>query len=274
MYESDIAVASQVLYLNGRKKSIILANPVFFSLGSPGTSWSVSIFCKLHVFAGGVWFPDHGRLFLMCTPTLSAAATVLERAAVRLMLMLIDGWVQQAVEQLWSPSPVYVHPNELSIFIFSQTHMISCPFVRMCHPWGVGRSDVRHCHDVSSNIHDILKVEVLHWILEGENSRGGSPGVRVRQSLAEGEAAATSPLHRMGKGCTAVALWTPCVLTREALTSAPQDSSFWPRSPLQQSVGPTAHSSHSEGPCFITASWATVSFIPLMALSTEKGCSW
>lgn len=160
----------------------------------------------------------------MCTPTLSAAATVLERAAAWLMLMLTDGWVQQAVERLWSPSLVH----ELGIFIFSQIRVtyartIGCPFVRMCHPWGVCRSDVRHCHDVSSNIHDILKVEVLHWILEGENSRGGSPGAPVRQSLVEGEAAATSPLPRMGKGCAAVALWALCVLTREALTSARQE---------------------------------------------------
>lgn len=144
----------------------------------------------------------------------------------------MDGWVQHSVEQLWSPSLVYMHPNELGIFIFSRirvtyTHTISCPFVRMCHPWGVYRSDVRHRHDVSSNIHDILKVEVLHWILEGENSRGGSPGARVRQSLVEGEAAAASPRQRTGKGCTAVALWALCVLTREALTSARQDSSFW-----------------------------------------------
>lgn len=185
----------------------------------------------------------------MCTPTLPAAASVLDRAAAWLMLMLIDGWVQRAVEELWSPSLVCMHPNELSIFIFRRirvmyAHMIGCPFVRTCHPWGVYRSDVRRCRDVSSNIHDILKVEVLRWILEGENSRGGSPGARVRQSLAEGEAAATSPLQRMGKGCTAAALWTLCVLTREALTSALQDSPFWPYSPFQQSVCPTAHSSY------------------------------
>lgn len=273
MYESHIMVASHVLYFNGTKKKDYLSSSCFFfPLGSPGTSWSVSIFCKLHVFARGVWFPDHGRLFLMCTPTLPAAATVLERAAVWLMLMLIDGWVQQAVEELWSPSLVYMHPNELSIFIFSQirvmyAHVIGRPFVRTCHPWGVSRSDVGHCHDVSSNIHDILKVEVLHWILEGENSRGGSTGARVRQSLAEGEAAAASPLQRIGKGCTAVALWTLCVLTREALTSALQDSSFWPYSPFQQSVCLTAHSSYSEGQCFIIASWETVSD----GISNRKG---
>lgn len=165
-----------------------------------------------------------------------------------------------------------------SVFLFlvksvMYAHMISCPFVRLCHPWGVYRSDVSHCHDMSSNIHDTLKVEVLHWISEGENSRGGSPGARVHQSLAEGEAAASSPLQRMGKGCTAVALWTLCVLTREALTSALQDSPFWPYSPFQQSICPTAHSSYDEGRCFIIASWETVYFIPMTALSTEKGCS-
>lgn len=206
----------------------------------------------------------------MRTPTLPAAATVLEPAAVWLMLMLTDGWVQQAVEELWSPSLVYVHPNELSIFTFSQirmmhAHMISCPLVRMCHPWGVYRSDVRHCRDVSSNIHDILKVEVLHWILEGENSRGGSLGAQVHQSLAEGEAAATSPLQRMGKGCTAVALWMFCVLTREALTSALHSDRIHRSSrafvPLL-----TPHTVR------VSASLLHLGKRCLMALSAEKGC--
>lgn len=134
------------------------------------------------------------------------------------MLRPVDPWVQQTMPKLWLPSPP---PNTLRCFLIEpracchsdaasrglyKPVLYTC--VRTLHYCGV-----KLCPDIFSNIHEIVKVEVLHNILE-KNLLG----------LAERESGSVISRKRGSChitavedwwGCTASALWILHVLTKK-----------------------------------------------------------